>query len=142
MKFFLLVIAALPVCGQLQTRNADFAKALRTVLNEFKGNGTPAMDLPEAAGCEKTRIMYACEWKSRANASSVSALETSVLGKIAAALPAGWSRRSHIAGGQRFTDFGDPENSLAIRVTSKATPDGSPPWDYTVRLVIEHARTH
>ena len=140
MKFISLILAALPVFGQLHSSNAEFGKALKIVVNDVQSDKTPSSDLPESSSCDKLRAVYKCEWKTRANSGSVSALESALLERVAAAIPSTWARRAHVSGGLRFTEFTGQD--LLIRITSKATPDGSPPWDYTVRLVIERVHPH
>jgi hypothetical protein len=125
----------------LQAADADFSKALNNVVGELKMKRAPSVDLPEAASCSKSDVSYSCEFKSKANQSSVNALESEILAKVVATLPAGWSRRTSVADGHRLTKFTDPAaKGLAVTVIGKATGDREPPFDYTVRLVVDGPR--
>ena len=130
----LSLVVAIPALAQLQSSQADFTKALTGAIKSLKIKQPPAVDLPDAVSCEKTSAAYRCEWKSRANKASVTALESAIVGRVAAALPGDWKRDSVVRNGQRFTRFHDPAGPLTIEVIGKASEDGSPPWDYTVRL--------
>lgn len=120
-------------------QSTDFTKPLNAVIKSLQAKQPPAVDLPDAVSCDKKAVEYRCEWKSRANKASVTALQESIVAKVAAALP-GWNRDSYVRDGNRFIRFGDPAGQMAIRVSAKATDDGAPPWDYTVYLVVERSR--
>jgi hypothetical protein len=128
----LALVAGLPCLAQSKT---DFAKTLNAAIAALKAKHAPQADLPDATSCIKNATAYACEWKSRANLASVTAIESSVLSKVTAALP-GWQSSASVTNGTRRTQFNDPTHTAAVSVSSKASPDGSYPWDYTVRLEI------
>lgn len=135
MKWVVVLALALPLTAQ----QADFGKSLNSALKSLKLKQAPAGDLPDAVSCDKQALEYKCEWKTRANKASVTALEESIAAKVTAALP-GWKRDSYARDGNRYIRFADPAGQLAVRVSGKATDDGVPPWDYTVYLVAGDAK--
>ncbi len=123
----------------LLAQSTDFTKPLNAVIKSLQAKQAPAGDLPEAVSCNKSTVEYRCEWKSRANKGSVTALQESIVARVAAALPA-WKRDSYVRDGIRYIRFGDPAGRMAVRVSAKSTDDGAPPWDYTVYLVVGDAK--
>ena len=123
----------------LLAQPADFTKPLNAVIKSLQVKQAPAVDLPDAVSCNKSAVEYRCEWKSRANKGSVTALQESIVAKVAAALP-GWQRESYVRDGNRVIRFGEPAGRMAVRISAKSTEDGAPPWDYTVYLVVGDAK--
>lgn len=134
-----LFVALLLVLIPLSAQQANFSKTLNAAIKALKMKQAPDIDLPDASFCDKTNAAYRCEWKTRANKASVVAQQDSIVAKVAAALP-GWMRDNFTRDGRKVVRFAEPAGRISVSISAKSTEDGSPPWDYTVYLVVDDSR--